>query len=162
MTITAGPTVVPRRPSARSHRAQFDAPRTSVRGLHDPQLIPEMVRVRGTDRRRRPDGRQQRELAFESTKNATDARRRPGPPTERLTAAEGYVQDTSNEEGHARHVSVEDATLRDLGDRTKVTHESAYFHRPRSETGDSDRAWMARLHENYAALDELLARLGSG
>lgn len=138
----------------------FDAPRDRVFAAYtDPELIPEWWGPRDTTtvveemdvRRggrwrfvmRSADGS---ELAFHGVYRE-------------VTAPERIVQ-TFEWEGMPGHASVETATFEDLGDRTKVTTVSV-FHTTEERDGMLASGMERGMHETYARLDELLARLAS-
>ena len=137
---------------------EFNAPRDRVFAVYtDPKLIPEWWGPRGTttivdqmDVRpggswrfvmRNPDGS---ETGFRGTYRE-------------VTPPERIVQ-TFEWEGMPGHVSVETATLQDLGDRTRVTTVSI-FHTTEERDGMLQSGMEGGLNETYARLDELLARL---
>jgi uncharacterized protein YndB with AHSA1/START domain len=154
------PTTTVTTPTEREIRIErvFDAPRDRVFAVYtDPELIPEWWGPRGTttivDRMdvrpgggwrfvmRGPDGS---ESGFRGTYRE-------------VTPPERIVQ-TFEWEGMPGHVSVETATLEDLGDRTKVTTTSI-FHTTEERDGMLASGMEGGLNETYARLDELLARL---
>ena len=138
----------------------FDAPRDVVfAAFTDPALIPEWWGPRDTvtvvDRMevragggwrfvmRSPDGS---ETAFRGTYRE-------------ITPPERIVQ-TFEWEEMPGHVSVEIATLEDLGDRTRLTTVTQ-FHTPEERDGMLRSGMETGMNETYARLDELLARLRS-
>ncbi|HSD79058.1 MAG TPA: metalloregulator ArsR/SmtB family transcription factor [Solirubrobacteraceae bacterium] len=140
---------------------EFDAPRDRVFAVFtDPDLVPQWWGPRDTtvvvDRMdvrpgggwrfvvANPDGS---ETAFRGTYRE-------------VVAPERIVQ-TFEWEGMPGHVSVETATFEDLGDRTKVTTVSL-FHTTEERDGMLASGMERGLHETYARLDELLARLAAG
>lgn len=154
------PTTTVTTPTEREIRIEriFDAPRDRVFAVYtDPELIPEWWGPRGTttivDRMdvrpgggwrfvmRGPDGS---ESGFRGTYRE-------------VTPPERIVQ-TFEWEGMPGHVSVETATLEDLGDQTKVTTTSI-FHTVEERDGMLASGMEGGLNETYARLDELLARL---
>jgi uncharacterized protein YndB with AHSA1/START domain len=137
---------------------QFDAPRDRVFAAYtDPELIPEWwglrdsttvvdqmdVRAGGSWRfvMRDQDGS---ETAFRGTYRE-------------VTPPERIVQ-TFEWEGMPGYVSVETATFEDLGERTRVTTTSI-FHTTEERDGMLESGMERGMHETYARLDELLARL---
>jgi uncharacterized protein YndB with AHSA1/START domain/uncharacterized protein YbaA (DUF1428 family) len=73
-----------------------------------------------------------------------------------VTAPERIVQ-TFEWEGMPGHVSVETATLEDLGERTRLTTVSV-FHTTEERDGMLASGMERGMRETYARLDELLAR----
>jgi uncharacterized protein YndB with AHSA1/START domain len=138
----------------------FEAPRDRVfAAFTDPQLIPEWwgprdsttvveqmdVRPGGSWRIviRHADGR---ETAFRGTYRE-------------VTRPERVVQ-TFEWEGMPGHVSVETATLEDLGERTRVIATSL-FHTTEERDGMLASGMEGGMNETYARLDEVLARLAA-
>jgi uncharacterized protein YndB with AHSA1/START domain len=147
------------KPSDREFRIEriFDAPRDRVfAALTDPESIPEWWGPRDTttiveemDPRRGgrwcflmrdPDGGETR---FSGTYREVS-------PPERI------VQ-TFEWSGMPGHVSVETATLEDLGEQTKVVSVSV-FHLTEERDGMLDSGMERGMNETYERLDEVLAR----
>jgi uncharacterized protein YndB with AHSA1/START domain/DNA-binding transcriptional ArsR family regulator len=138
----------------------FDAPRDRVfSAFTDPKLIPEWWGPRGTttvvdQMDVRPGGSWRFVIRnADGTENAFRGTYREIIPPERI------VQ-TFEWEGLPGHVSVETATLEDLGDRTKVTSTSL-FHTAEERDGMLASGMEGGMNETYARLDELLARLAA-
>jgi uncharacterized protein YndB with AHSA1/START domain len=135
----------------------FDAPRDRVfAAFTDPELIAEWWGPRGTttivDQMDVRPGGSWRFIIIDSdgTENAFRGTYREVTPHERI------VQ-TFEWEGMPGHVSVETATLEDLGDRTKLTTTSL-FHTSEERDGMIGSGMERGMNETYARLDELLAR----
>lgn len=139
----------------------FDAPRERVfAAFTDPRLIPEWWGPRGTTTvveemdvkaggswRFRLQSQDGSETGFRGTYRE-------------VTAPERIVQ-TFEWEGMPGYVSVETATLEDLGDRTKLTTVTT-FHTTEERDGMLGSGMEHGMNETYVRLDELLARQTSG
>ena len=149
-------------PSDREIRIErvFDAPRDRVFAAYtDPELIAQWYGPRGgttiIDRMEVRAGGAWRFVHRDAGGSETAFR---GTYRE-VTPPERIVQ-TFEWEGMPGHVAVETATFEDLGDRTKVTTVSV-FHTPEERDGMLASGMERGMHETYARLDELLARLAS-
>lgn len=147
-------------PTEREIRVErvFDAPRDRVFAVYtDPQLIPGWWGPRGTrttvDRMNVRSGGDWRFVMHADDGSETAFR---GTYRE-ITPPERIVQ-TFEWEGMPGHVCVETATFEDLGERTRVTTTSL-FHTPEERDGMLASGMEGGLHETYARLDEVLARL---
>ena len=145
-------------PSEREIRVErvFDAPRDRVFAVYtDPELIPEWWGPRGTttivDEMDVRTGGRWRFLTRDSDSNESAFRgayREISPP-------ERIVQ-TFEWEGMPGHVSVETATLEDLGDRTRLVTVSV-FHTTEERDGMLGSGMEGGMNETYDRLDEVLA-----
>jgi len=139
----------------------FEAPRERVFAIYtDPELIPEWWGPRGTsaivdEMDVRPGG-SWRFVIRNSDGSETGFR-----GTYREVVAPERIVQTFEWEGMPGHVSVETATFKDLGDRTRVTTTSI-FHTTEERDGMLGSGMEGGLQETYARLDELLERLASG
>jgi uncharacterized protein YndB with AHSA1/START domain len=156
------PTATLTTPTEREIRVErvFDAPRDRVFAVYtDPELIPEWWGPHDTttvvDRMDVRAGGGWRFVVRSSDGTETGFR---GTYRE-VTPPERIVQ-TFEWEGMPGHVSVETATLEDLGDRTKVTTTSI-FHTTEERDGMLASGMEGGMNETYARLDELLARLAA-
>jgi uncharacterized protein YndB with AHSA1/START domain len=156
------PTATLTTPTEREIRVErvFDAPRDRVFAVYtDPELIPEWWGPHDTttvvDRMDVRAGGGWRFVVRSSDGTETGFR---GTYRE-VTPPERIVQ-TFEWEGMPGHVSVETATLEDLGDRTKVTTTSI-FHTTEERDGMLASGMEGGMNETYARLDDLLARLAA-
>jgi uncharacterized protein YndB with AHSA1/START domain len=138
----------------------FDAPRDRVFAVYnDPGLIPEWWGPRdGTTIVDQMDVRPGGQWRFvirtaDGSETAFRGTYREVSPPERI------VQ-TFEWEGMPGHVSVETATFKDLGDRTKVTTTSL-FHTTDERDGMLASGMERGMNETYGRLDEVLARLAA-
>jgi uncharacterized protein YndB with AHSA1/START domain len=146
------------KPSDREFRVErvFDAPRDRVFAiLTDPELIPEWWGPRGTtaiveemDPRRGGSWR----FLIRST-DGSETRFR---GTYREVSPPERIVQTFEWSGMPGHVSVETATLEDLGEQTKLVSVSV-FHRTEERDGMLDSGMERGMNETYERLDEVLA-----
>jgi uncharacterized protein YndB with AHSA1/START domain len=144
-------------PSDRQIRVEreFAAPREAVfAAMTDPELIPEWWGPHGTttvvdEMDLREGGRYRFVVRFEGREDGFRGEYREITPPERLVL-------TFEWEGLPGHVCVEEHTLEDLGDATRLVTVSTF-----DTTEDRDgmlNSMQPGMDETYARLDELLAR----
>lgn len=147
------------KPSDREFRVErvFDAPRDRVFAtLTDPELIPEWWGPRGmTTIVEEMDPERGGRWCF-LMRDADGGETRFRGTYREVTPPERIVQ-TFEWSGMPGHVSVETATLEDLGEQTRVVSVSV-FHRTEERDGMLDSGMEGGMNETYERLDEVLAR----
>ncbi len=147
------------KPSDREFRVErvFDAPRDRVFAiLTDPELIPEWWGPRGmTTIVEEMDPERGGRWCF-LMRDADGGETRFRGTYREVTAPERIVQ-TFEWSGMPGHVSVETATLEDLGEQTRVVSVSV-FHLTEERDGMLDSGMERGMNETYERLDEVLAR----
>ena len=147
------------KPSDREFRVErvFDAPRDRVFAtLTDPELIPEWWGPRGTTTIvEEMDPERGGRWCF-LMRDADGGETRFRGTYREVTPPERIVQ-TFEWSGMPGHVSVETATLEDLGEQTRVVSVSV-FHLTEERDGMLDSGMEGGMNETYDRLDEVLAR----
>jgi uncharacterized protein YndB with AHSA1/START domain len=147
------------KPSDREFRVErvFDAPRDRVFAtLTDPELIPEWWGPRGmTTIVEEMDPERGGRWCF-LMRDADGGETRFRGTYREVTPPERIVQ-TFEWSGMPGHVSVETATLEDLGEQTRVVSVSV-FHLTEERDGMLDSGMEGGMNETYERLDEVLAR----
>jgi uncharacterized protein YndB with AHSA1/START domain len=147
------------KPSDREFRVErvFDAPRDRVFAtLTDPELIPEWWGPRGTTTIvEEMDPERGGRWCF-LMRDADGGETRFRGTYREVTPPERIVQ-TFEWSGMPGHVSVETATLEDLGEQTRVVSVSV-FHLTEERDGMLDSGMEGGMNETYERLDEVLAR----
>jgi uncharacterized protein YndB with AHSA1/START domain len=147
------------KPSDREFRVErvFDAPRDRVFAtLTDPDLIPEWWGPRGmTTIVEEMDPERGGRWCF-LMRDADGGETRFRGTYREVTPPERIVQ-TFEWSGMPGHVSVETATLEDLGEQTRLVSVSV-FHRTEERDGMLDSGMEGGMNETYERLDEVLAR----
>jgi uncharacterized protein YndB with AHSA1/START domain len=147
------------KPSDREFRVErvFDAPRDRVFAtLTDPALIPEWWGPRGmTTIVEEMDPERGGRWCF-LMRDADGGETRFRGTYREVTPPERIVQ-TFEWSGMPGHVSVETATLEDLGEQTRVVSVSV-FHLTEERDGMLDSGMEGGMNETYERLDEVLAR----
>jgi uncharacterized protein YndB with AHSA1/START domain len=147
------------KPSDREFRVErvFDAPRDRVFAtLTDPELIPEWWGPRGmTTIVEEMDPERGGRWCF-LMRDADGVETRFRGTYREVTAPERIVQ-TFEWSGMPGHVSVETATLEDLGEQTRVVSVSV-FHLTEERDGMLESGMEGGMNETYDRLDEVLAR----
>jgi uncharacterized protein YndB with AHSA1/START domain len=147
------------KPSDREFRVErvFDAPRDRVFAtLTDPALIPEWWGPRGTTTIvEEMDPERGGRWCF-LMRDADGGETRFRGTYREVTAPERIVQ-TFEWSGMPGHVSVETATLEDLGEQTRVVSVSV-FHLTEERDGMLESGMEGGMNETYDRLDEVLAR----
>ena len=147
------------KPSDREFRVErvFDAPRDRVFAtLTDPELIPEWWGPRGmTTIVEEMDPERGGRWCF-LMRDADGGETRFRGTYREVTPPERIVQ-TFEWSGMPGHVSVETATLEDLGEQTRVVSVSV-FHLTEERDGMLDSGMERGMNETYERLDEVLAR----
>jgi uncharacterized protein YndB with AHSA1/START domain len=147
------------KPSDREFRVErvFDAPRDRVFAtLTDPELIPEWWGPRGmTTIVEEMDPERGGRWCF-LMRDADGGETRFSGTYREVTPPERIVQ-TFEWSGMPGHVSVETATLEDLGEQTRVVSVSV-FHLTEERDGMLDSGMEGGMNETYERLDEVLAR----
>jgi uncharacterized protein YndB with AHSA1/START domain len=147
------------KPSDREFRVErvFDAPRDRVFAtLTDPELIPEWWGPRGmTTVVEEMDPERGGRWCF-LMRDADGGETRFRGTYREVSPPERIVQ-TFEWSGMPGHVSVETATLEDLGEQTRVVSVSV-FHRTEERDGMIDSGMEGGMNETYERLDEVLAR----
>ena len=147
------------KPSDREFRVErvFDAPRDRVFAtLTDPELIPEWWGPRGmTTIVEEMDPERGGRWCF-LMRDADGGETRFRGTYREVTPPERIVQ-TFEWSGMPGHVSVETATLEDLGEQTRVVSVSV-FHLTEERDGMLDSGMERGTNETYERLDEVLAR----
>lgn len=147
------------KPSDREFRVErvFDAPRDRVFAtLTDPALIPEWWGPRGmTTIVEEMDPERGGRWCF-LMRDADGGETRFRGTYREVTAPERIVQ-TFEWSGMPGHVSVETATLEDLGEQTRVVSVSV-FHLTEERDGMLESGMEGGMNETYDRLDEVLAR----
>ena len=147
------------KPSDREFRVErvFDAPRDRVFAtLIDPELIPEWWGPRGmTTIVEEMDPERGGRWCF-LMRDADGGETRFRGTYREVTPPERIVQ-TFEWSGMPGHVSVETATLEDLGEQTRVVSVSV-FHLTEERDGMLDSGMEGGMNETYERLDEVLAR----
>jgi uncharacterized protein YndB with AHSA1/START domain len=147
------------KPSDREFRIErvFDAPRDRVFAtLTDPALIPDWWGPRGTTTIvEEMDPKRGGKWRF-LMRNSDGSETRFGGTYREVSPPERIVQ-TFEWSGMPGHVSVETATLEDLGEQTKVVTVSI-FHRTEERDGMLNSGMERGMNETYERLDEVLAR----
>jgi uncharacterized protein YndB with AHSA1/START domain len=146
------------KPSDREFRVErvFDAPRDRVFAtLTDPELIPEWWGPRGTTTIvEEMDPERGGRWCF-LMRDADGGETRFRGTYREVTPPERIVQ-TFEWSGMPGHVSVETATLEDLGEQTRVVSVSV-FHLTEERDGMLDSGMEGGMNETYERLDEVLA-----
>jgi uncharacterized protein YndB with AHSA1/START domain len=146
------------KPSEREFRVErvFDAPRDRVFAtLTDPELIPEWWGPRGmTTIVEEMDPERGGRWCF-LMRDADGGETRFRGTYREVTPPERIVQ-TFEWSGMPGHVSVETATLEDLGEQTRVVSVSI-FHLTEERDGMLDSGMERGMNETYERLDEVLA-----
>jgi uncharacterized protein YndB with AHSA1/START domain len=146
------------KPSDREFRVErvFDAPRDRVFAtLTDPELIPEWWGPRGmTTIVEEMDPERGGRWCF-LMRDADGGETRFRGTYREVTPPERIVQ-TFEWSGMPGHVSVETATLEDLGEQTRVVSVSI-FHLTEERDGMLDSGMERGMNETYERLDEVLA-----
>jgi uncharacterized protein YndB with AHSA1/START domain len=147
------------KPSDREFRVErvFDAPRDRVFAtLTDPDLIPEWWGPRGmTTIVEEMDPERGGRWCF-LMRDADGGETRFRGTYREVTPPERIVQ-TFEWSGMPGHVSVETATLEDLGEQTRLVSVSV-FHRTEERDGMLDSGMEGGMNETYERLDEVLGR----
>jgi uncharacterized protein YndB with AHSA1/START domain len=147
------------KPSDREFRVErvFDAPRDRVFAtLTDPELIPEWWGPRGmTTIVEEMDPERGGRWCF-LMRDADGGETRFRGTYREVTPPERIVQ-TFEWSGMPGHVSVETATLEDLGEQTRLVSVSV-FHLSEERDGMLDSGMEGGMNETYERLDEVLAR----
>jgi uncharacterized protein YndB with AHSA1/START domain len=147
------------KPSDREFRVErvFDAPRDRVFAiLTDPELIPEWWGPRGTTAIvEEMDPKRGGSWCF--LIRSTDGSETRFRGTYREVSPPERIVQTFEWSGMPGHVSVETATLEDLGEQTRLVSVSV-FHQTEERDGMLDSGMEGGMNETYERLDEVLAR----